>query len=60
MTIRKAKESDLNTILRIYEIAREYMRQNGNPNQWGTHKPPKALLEDDIRKGELFVGENDR
>ena len=59
MTIRKAKVSDLNSILRVYETAREYMRQNGNPDQWGKHKPPKALLEDDIRKGELFVGEND-
>lgn len=58
MKIRKAELSDLNAILRVYEIAREYMRQNGNPDQWGTDHPKKELLEDDIRKGELFVGEN--
>ena len=58
MQIRKAVEGDLPSILKIYEIAREYMRQSGNPDQWGTEKPPKALLADDIRKGELFVGED--
>ncbi len=58
MIIRKAKDSDLNSILRVYEIAREYMRQNGNPNQWGTDKPPREMLVEDIKKGELFVGEN--
>lgn len=59
MKIRKAEFSDLNSILGIYEIAREYMRNNGNPDQWGTDKPQKELLEDDIKKGELFVGENE-
>ncbi len=60
MNIRKAEKSDLASILRVYEIAREYMRNNGNPNQWGTDKPQKELLIDDIRKGELFVGEDDK
>ena len=58
--IRKAHINDLNSILKVYATAREYMRQSGNPNQWGTNKPPKEQLEDDIRKGELFVGENER
>lgn len=59
MLIRKAEPRDLIHILKVYEIAREYMRKSGNPNQWGTDKPKKELLEDDIRKGELFVGENE-
>ena len=58
MTIRKAEEKDLNSILRVYAIAREYMRQNGNPDQWGWDKPPKEMLVDDIKKGQLYVGEN--
>lgn len=58
MTIRKATPCDLDEILRVYATAREYMRQSGNPTQWGTNKPQRSLLEDDIRKGELFVGEN--
>ena len=59
MNIRRAKIEDLGSILEIYAKAREYMRKSGNPTQWGTDKPQKQLLEDDIRKGELFVGEND-
>ena len=59
MQIRKAAEGDLPSILKIYAIAREYMRQSGNPDQWGTKKPPRELLEDDIQKGELFVGEDE-
>ena len=35
------------------------MRQSGNPNQWGTDKPKKEWLEQDIEKGNLYVGEND-
>ncbi len=58
MRIRKAEQSDLSSILGVYAIAREYMRRSGNPNQWGTNKPQKELLEEDIRKGELFVGES--
>lgn len=60
MKIRRAEQRDLTSILRVYEIAREYMRQNGNPDQWGTDKPKKELLKDDIKKGELFVGEDDK
>ena len=59
MIIRRAEERDLASILRVYETAREYMRQSGNPDQWGTDKPQRKLLEDDIRKGELFVGEDE-
>ncbi len=57
MIIRKAEDKDLNSILRVYAIAREYMRQNGNPDQWGWDKPPKEMLVDDIKKGQLYVGE---
>ena len=30
MIIRRAEERDLVSILRVYETAREYMRQSGN------------------------------
>ena len=59
MKIRKAEQKDMGSILKVFEIAREYMRQSGNPNQWGTVKPRKETLEDDITKGQLYVGEND-
>ncbi|MBR1970119.1 MAG: N-acetyltransferase [Clostridia bacterium] len=57
MKVRKALPEDLNSIFEIYETAREYMRRTGNPTQWGTNKPSEELLVDDIRKGELYVGE---
>ena len=44
MRIRKATFCDLEKILDIYKIAREYMKNNGNPNQWGDDKPKKELL----------------
>lgn len=60
MKIRKAKPQDLNSILKVYEIAREYMRQSGNPDQWGTEHPKKEMLQDDIKIGQLYVGENEK
>ena len=56
--IRNAKQEDLERIQEIYAIAREFMAQNGNPDQWGSNYPPQSCLEQDILRGELFVLEN--
>ena len=56
MKIRKATPDDIQAILGVYAIAREYMRNTGNPDQWGTQYPSANLLNDDISKGELYVG----
>lgn len=58
MNIRKAVPSDLPGILRVYEAARAYMRASGNPDQWGYDYPPQDMLENDIKIGQLYVGEN--
>ena len=34
-TIRKAASQDLPRIREIYEMARQFMRKNGNHSQWG-------------------------
>ncbi|MCQ2449776.1 MAG: N-acetyltransferase [Clostridia bacterium] len=62
MHIRPAKIDDLPQILSIYETARRFMRQSGNPTQWGTAYPPQEMLENDIVAQHLYVGvdENDR
>ena len=57
--IRLAKKEDLPTILKIYEYARNFMKENGNPTQWGDNFPPVELLEDDIEKQQLFVCEEE-
>lgn len=53
--IRKARWEDLPRIEEIYANARKFMAETGNPNQWGNTTPVTSLLEDDIRKGDLYV-----
>ena len=50
-TIRKAASQDLPRIREIYEMARQFMRKNGNHSQWGKGDEPEALIEEDIRQG---------
>lgn len=59
MNIRLAKETDFETIMNIYENARNFMKQNGNPNQWKDDYPPKNLIIKDIKEHKfLRVVEN--
>ena len=53
--IQKATWQDLPRIEEIYAYARKFMADTGNPNQWGTTTPAVSQLEDDIRKGDLYV-----
>ena len=55
MQIRKATLCDLDEIQRVYAYAREYMREHGNPTQWGTSYPPEKRILSDIEKGDLYV-----
>jgi hypothetical protein len=57
--IRNAEVEDLESILKIYEYARDFMKSTGNTKQWGDHFPSKELLEKDIMKRQLYVYEED-
>ncbi len=57
MEIRKAKNQDLNTIINIYDKAREFMKQSGNGGQWKNGYPTKELLEQDIKEGTCYICE---
>lgn len=57
--IRKAQPSDWDDILEIYASARRFMREAGNPTQWGDFFPPEELIRDDIRLGLNYVCELD-
>ena len=48
MHIRKAAQQDLHSIMKLYENARIFMREHGNPDQWGTAYPPQNMIEADI------------
>ena len=55
MEIRLANERDLQEILSLYEQARAFMIQAGNPHQWTDGYPRKELLDEDIREQRLYV-----
>lgn len=55
MEIKKATEKDLNDILKIYDSARRYMREHGNPTQWGDSRPSAETIAEDIRKGVSYI-----
>ena len=56
MKIRKSKLEDLDRIQEIYVHARNFMKEHGNPNQWGPNSwPPEDLLRQDIRDGHSYV-----
>ena len=56
--IRQAAAEDMDSILCIYARARDFMAASGNPTQWKDGYPGQELLTEDIRKGELYVVEN--
>lgn len=57
MYIRKSRKSDFSKIMQIYACAREQMRQNGNPTQWGNERPQESVIVKDMEEGHSFVVE---
>lgn len=55
MNVIKATLQDLESILPVYERAREYMRRTGNPNQWKTTNPTLEMITEDIENGNLYL-----
>lgn len=55
--IRHAKMADLPMILEIYDYARAFMAENGNPTQWADRYPEESLLRSDIENQNLYVME---
>ncbi|MEI7475611.1 MAG: GNAT family N-acetyltransferase [bacterium] len=55
MFIRKSQEEDLNNLLTIYDIAKNFMRENGNKTQWSQAYPSIELLKADINSGNSYV-----
>lgn len=55
MNIRKSTMDDLDAILSIYERARAFMAEKGNPHQWGGGYPEKERVIKDIELGHSYV-----
>lgn len=59
MIIRKTEPKDLERVMQIYDIGRQYMRLNGNKDQWTNGYPQKELIQKDIEKSQSYVAENE-
>lgn len=55
MRVCKAMPCDIGEIERIYSSARVFMKNSGNPSQWGDSYPDEKLLKEDIEQGRLYV-----
>lgn len=53
--ITHACMEDLERILYIYDVAKQYMRRSGNLNQWNGTYPDSDTLVQDIQKEQLYV-----
>jgi len=53
MIIKKALESDIEAIEKIYQEARAFMRKSGNLLQWQGGYPDREIILSDIREGKL-------
>ena len=57
--IRLAAKEDLAALEALYAAARARMKEAGNPAQWKDSYPPRALIEEDVARGRLYVCEED-
>ena len=53
--IRKASLSDLNRLMEIFDRARTFMVQTGNPNQWINGYPQQELIAEEIKTEHCYV-----
>lgn len=60
MEIRRIGQEDFDRVMSIYEYARQFMADHGNPYQWGPTKWPTAeRILQDIEDGTGFVVEHE-
>lgn len=57
--IRLADKKDMEDILAIVKIAKQYMKESGNVTQWAGVYPGQEDFQEDIDKSQLYVCCND-
>jgi len=57
MAVREATIQDIDVLMEIYETARRFMVENGNPTQWPQGYPSKKILLKDMAAKQLYVYE---
>ena len=58
MQIRHARPEDLPAMQEIFADARAFMRENGNPDQWGDRFPTQEMLDKDLALHRSYVCED--
>ena len=58
MRIRPATAADIDAAAKIYENARAFMKESGNPNQWSGGYPNEKDVEMGINNGTSYVCED--
>jgi len=59
MIIRETQIEDIDIVLILFENARQFMKKNGNGNQWIDGYPSRSIIEQDILAGKSYVCEKD-
>lgn len=59
MNIRKAKTTDLDHLMELFEVAKQYMVASGNPNQWIQGYPSRELIGEQIAQDWCYVCEEE-
>lgn len=59
MLIRLATNDDLNSLMSIFDHARKFMQENGNPNQWINGYPSSQLILNEIKNHHCYVCQNE-
>ena len=55
MTVVKAEKRHFDEVKEIYALARKFMKEQGNEEQWGDGYPPESLILEDIELGSLYL-----
>lgn len=56
MELRLTRLEDLETVMNIYARARDFMKETGNPRQWGlSNWPPEERIRKDIAASKSYV-----
>lgn len=58
LSVRLSTPKDLPRLLEIYDDARAFMKETGNPLQWGDVHPPKEIISEDTGSDHGFVVTN--
>lgn len=59
MFIRKANIQEIDSIMEVYKRARTFMAEHQNPNQWGTNRPTREQIVEDIINENSYICEEE-